>query len=199
MYGFLSCCDKNSAIIFTRPAACLASTHLETGVPRVLTTANATGISSLMCLPKHGEIQNNKFWSPIPWWSLKTLFSFRDLTLSALPAGPSRDKYINLPLESLNQYKNPHLNPFDTFNNLSIHRDRQQEATLFYTTSMYWFTTTNKWLTPASNSCNSDTSCPAVSALGVRSRKLSNAAAPLSIVSHGMGDPNPIISSSSVL
>jgi hypothetical protein len=29
---FSSCCDKDSAIIFLRPAACLTSTLLETGV-----------------------------------------------------------------------------------------------------------------------------------------------------------------------
>jgi hypothetical protein len=41
-------------------------------------------------------------------------------------------KHINLLLESLYKRK-PHQNPLGTFIDLSIHTDRQREATLFYT------------------------------------------------------------------
>jgi hypothetical protein len=54
-----SCCDKDSAIIL-RPAACLTSTFLETGVGA---NANATGTNGLACLPKHGGARDYKFWS----------------------------------------------------------------------------------------------------------------------------------------
>jgi hypothetical protein len=39
---------------------------------------------------------------------------------------------INLPLDSLYLFKKTHQNPFGSLD-LSIHRDRQREATLFYT------------------------------------------------------------------
>jgi hypothetical protein len=40
--------------------------------------------------------------------------------------------HINLSLESLYLWKKPHQNPLGTFKDLSVHRDRQREATLFY-------------------------------------------------------------------
>jgi hypothetical protein len=43
---------------------------------------------------------------------------------------------INLPLESLYHLKKLHQNPLGSFNDLSIHKDRQRKATLFYT--MVW-------------------------------------------------------------
>jgi hypothetical protein len=48
--------------LFLRPAACLMSTLLESGVGA---TANASGTNGLTCLPKHGGAQDNKFWLPI--------------------------------------------------------------------------------------------------------------------------------------
>jgi hypothetical protein len=47
--------------LFLRPAACLTSTLLETGVA---TNANAAKTNGLICLPKHGGAGDNKFWSP---------------------------------------------------------------------------------------------------------------------------------------
>jgi hypothetical protein len=41
--------------------------------------------------------------------------------------------HVNLPLVSLYLLKKPHLNVFGSFKNLSIHRDRKREVTLFYT------------------------------------------------------------------
>jgi hypothetical protein len=54
---FSSCCDKDSAIIFTTGR--LTSSLLETGVGA--TIANATGTNGLTCLPKHGGARDNKF------------------------------------------------------------------------------------------------------------------------------------------
>jgi hypothetical protein len=44
--------------------------------------------------------------------------------------------HINFVLESLCLLKKPHQNPFDSFEDLSIHWDRQREATLFDTMIM---------------------------------------------------------------
>jgi hypothetical protein len=41
--------------------------------------------------------------------------------------------HINLSLESLYQLKKSHQNPLLNFKDLNMHRDRQREATLFYT------------------------------------------------------------------
>jgi hypothetical protein len=85
----LSCCDKDSAIIFTTGRLPLKpSLKLEW----VLTTANSVGTNGLTCLPKHGGALNNKFWSPYAW-PLRTLLSFRDRTPSALSKGPSSSVY----------------------------------------------------------------------------------------------------------
>jgi hypothetical protein len=55
----------------------------------MLTSANAAGTNSLTCLPKHGGARDNKFWTPINDWRLRSLHSFRVQTLSALTARPS--------------------------------------------------------------------------------------------------------------
>jgi hypothetical protein len=65
---FSSCCDKDSAIIFTTGR--LTSTLLETGVDA--TTANAARTNSLTCLPKHRGARDNKFWSPILRLAIET-------------------------------------------------------------------------------------------------------------------------------
>jgi hypothetical protein len=46
-------------------------------------------------------------------------------------------------LEALYLLKKPHLYPFGSFKDLSIHRDRQQEATLFYIMLCSQFRNTN--------------------------------------------------------
>jgi hypothetical protein len=43
----------------------------------------------------------------------------------------------NLPIEPHYLLKKPHQNPLGSFKDLSIHRDRQLEATLFYTMLLY--------------------------------------------------------------
>jgi hypothetical protein len=54
----------------------------------MLTTANAAGINGLMCLLKHGGVQDSKFLVPnlIGW---PTLLNFRNCTPSVLTAGSS--------------------------------------------------------------------------------------------------------------
>jgi hypothetical protein len=56
---FSSCCDKDSAFIFTYrpPAWRQPSLKLEW----IITTTNGAGISSLTCFPKHGGARDNKF------------------------------------------------------------------------------------------------------------------------------------------
>jgi hypothetical protein len=73
--------------------------------------------------------------------------------------------HINLSLESLYLLKKPHQNQLRSFKNLSRYSDRRREATLFCT--MLWY---------FENSIlyNKVFDGPAVSELGVRSRKLSN-------------------------
>jgi hypothetical protein len=60
---FSSCCDKDSAIIFTTRRLPERQPSLE--MDRVLKTANAASTNGLTCLPKHGGARDNKFWSPI--------------------------------------------------------------------------------------------------------------------------------------
>jgi hypothetical protein len=60
---FSSCCDKDSAIIFTTGR--LPDVNPSWKLEWVLTIANETGTNGLTCLPKHGGARDNKFWSPI--------------------------------------------------------------------------------------------------------------------------------------
>jgi hypothetical protein len=79
---FSSCCDKDSAIIFTTGR--LTSTLLETGVQ---TTANAAGTNGLTCLPKHGGARDNKFLVTRPMTDQS--LSFRNRKPSVLTEEPS--------------------------------------------------------------------------------------------------------------
>jgi hypothetical protein len=66
-----------------RPAACLTSTLLETGVDA--NDCNCSRANSLTCLPKHEIIL---FGHPSNDRPLRTMLSFCDCTLSALTAQP---------------------------------------------------------------------------------------------------------------
>jgi hypothetical protein len=66
-WGFSSCCDKDSAIIYTTGRLLDV---LETGVE--LTIANATGTNGLTCLLKHGGARDNECWSPILRLAIET-------------------------------------------------------------------------------------------------------------------------------
>jgi hypothetical protein len=58
----------------------------------VLTTVNVAGINGLTCLPKHGEVQDNKFLVTHSMTDLRCLTSVI-ARRSALTAGPSSSSY----------------------------------------------------------------------------------------------------------
>jgi hypothetical protein len=72
---FLSCCDKDSAIIFTTGRLAPAWLQPSLKLEWVLTTANAAGTNGdgLTCLPKHWRARDSKFWSPILCPTIETV------------------------------------------------------------------------------------------------------------------------------